>query len=253
LTSREEGSTVAPILLEKDFTMARTAVAGLLLLGLCISSTSAQEGVTLKKPEAKPKDPTSYAIGWNIGQDFLANGFQPADLASDDFLAGVQDAIARSNSRLNEEEMRAAFAALRERMNERIRMRAKTNSDEAAKFLEANKAKEGVISLPSGLQYKVLKAGKGAQPTLTSEVKVHYEGKLIDGTVFDSSIKRGEPTEFPVGGVIPGWTEALQRMKVGDKWQVFIPPNLAYGERGQGGDIGPNQLLIFEVELLDVK
>lgn len=233
--------------------MARTAVAGLLLLGLCISSTSAQEGVTLKKPETKPKDPTSYAIGWNIGQDFLANGFQPADLASDDFLAGVQDAIARSNSRLNEEEMRAAFAALRERMNERIRMRAKNNADEAAKFLEANKAKEGIISLPSGLQYKVLKAGKGAQPTLTSEVKVHYEGKLIDGTVFDSSIKRGEPTEFPVGGVIPGWTEALQRMKVGDKWQVFIPPNLAYGERGGGPDIGPNQLLIFEVELLDVK
>jgi FKBP-type peptidyl-prolyl cis-trans isomerase len=110
-----------------------------------------------------------------------------------------------------------------------------------------------VQTTKSGLQYLSLQAGKGKTPTLTSTVKVHYEGKLLSGKVFDSSIARGEPIEFPVNGVIPGWTEALQRMKVGDKWKLFIPPGLAYGERGAGADIGPNELLVFEVELLDVK
>jgi FKBP-type peptidyl-prolyl cis-trans isomerase len=129
----------------------------------------------------------------------------------------------------------------------------KDNMTKAAEFLETNKKAEGVIALESGLQYKVIKKGAGAQPKLTSEVKVHYEGKLLNGKVFDSSIARGEPISFPVSGVIKGWTEALQRMKVGDKWILYIPPGLAYGERGAGGDIGPNELLIFEVELLDVK
>ena len=121
------------------------------------------------------------------------------------------------------------------------------------KYLEDNKKVEGVVTLPSGLQYKVLKAGDGATPGAEDMVRTHYKGQLIDGTVFDSSYDRGEPAEFPVGGVIKGWTEALQKMKVGDKWQLVIPSELAYGEAGAGGVIPPNATLVFEIELLDVK
>jgi FKBP-type peptidyl-prolyl cis-trans isomerase FklB len=121
------------------------------------------------------------------------------------------------------------------------------------KFLEENKKAEGVTTLPSGLQYKVLKSGNGPTPAAEDTVRTHYKGTLIDGTVFDSSYDRGEPAEFPVGGVIKGWTEALQKMKVGDKWQLFIPSELAYGEAGAGGVIPPGATLIFEIELLDVK
>jgi FKBP-type peptidyl-prolyl cis-trans isomerase FklB len=120
------------------------------------------------------------------------------------------------------------------------------------KFLEENKKAEGVTTLPSGLQYKVLKSGTGATPTADDTVRTHYKGTLIDGTVFDSSYDRGEPAEFPVGGVIKGWTEALQKMKVGDKWQLVIPSELAYGESGAGGVIPPHATLVFEIELLDI-
>jgi FKBP-type peptidyl-prolyl cis-trans isomerase len=149
--------------------------------------------------------------------------------------------------------MSKAFEDINKLLSGRAEAANKDNMAKANEFLETNKKAEGVIALPSGLQYKVIKQGVGAQPKLTSEVKVHYEGKLLNGKVFDSSIARGEPISFPVSGVIKGWTEALQRMKVGDKWILYIPPGLAYGERGAGADIGPNELLIFEVELLDVK
>jgi FKBP-type peptidyl-prolyl cis-trans isomerase len=168
-------------------------------------------------------------------------------------IAGILDTLAGTEPRLNDEEMTKAFEEINKMLAGRAEAATKDNMAKANEFLEKNKKAEGVIALPSGLQYKVVKQGAGAQPKLTSEVKVHYEGKLLNGKVFDSSIARGEPISFPVSGVIKGWTEALQRMKVGDKWILFIPPGLAYGERGAGGDIGPNEMLIFEVELLDVK
>ncbi len=132
-------------------------------------------------------------------------------------------------------------------------MMAQDAAAKGEKYLKENATKEGVKTLPSGLQYKSLKAGSGKSPKATDTVSVHYRGTLLDGKEFDSSIKRGEPAEFPVNGVIKGWTEALQLMKEGDKWMLVIPANLAYGARGAGGDIGPNETLIFEVELLKVK
>jgi len=130
---------------------------------------------------------------------------------------------------------------------------ADSASEKGQQFLEENGKKEGVKTLPDGLQYKVLREGTGKKPGLSDTVSVHYEGKLVNGTVFDSSIKRGQPIEFPVGGVIKGWTEALQLMPEGSKWMLYIPSKLAYGERGAPGAIGPNETLIFEVELLKVK
>jgi FKBP-type peptidyl-prolyl cis-trans isomerase len=129
---------------------------------------------------------------------------------------------------------------------------SKTNREKGEKFLAENKGKEGVMSTASGLQYKVVRQGTGAKPTASNTVKVHYEGKLLDGKVFDSSYQRNEPIEFPLNGVIAGWTEGVQLMSVGSKYTFFIPSDLAYGEQGGGGDIGPNEVLVFDVELLDI-
>ncbi len=209
--------------------------------------------VNAQAPVAKPADAISYAVGLNIGSQLAAAGFTPEDLKSADFLAGITDALKRAPSQLSEDELRAAGEAMDKRMGERVEALAKDNLAKSLAFLEENKKKDGVQTLPSGLQIVELKKGNGAQPKQTSTVTVHYEGTLIDGTVFDSSVKRGEPATFPVNRVIAGWTEALQRMRVGDKWKLFIPPELAYGPQGSQGAIGPNQALIFEVELLDVK
>lgn len=198
------------------------------------------------------KDPKSYAIGFQIGKDISSSGLSAEDLELKELLEGFTDGLA-GKSKLNDQQMQQAMASLQEQMKAKMIQKSRKNLERANDFLKTNKDKEGVQTTKSGLQYQAIKSGSGKTPALTSTVKVHYEGKLLDGKVFDSSIARGEPIEFPVNGVIPGWTEALQRMKVGDKWKLFIPPGLAYGERGAGGDIGPNELLVFEVELLDVK
>lgn len=198
------------------------------------------------------KDPKSYAIGFQIGKDISASGLSAEDLELKELLEGFTDGLA-GKSKLNDQQMQQAMASLEEQMKAKMIQKSRKNLERANDFLKTNKDKEGVQTTKSGLQYQAIKSGSGKTPALTSTVKVHYEGKLLDGKIFDSSIARGEPIEFPVNGVIPGWTEALQRMKVGDKWKLFIPPGLAYGERGAGRDIGPNELLVFEVELLDVK
>lgn len=218
---------------------------------MAIAQAPAQTPASLSG--AKPSDGGSYIVGLQIGSSLRQGGFNAEDLKRDDFFLGVMDALKDVEPRLSQEEMTAAAKQLETKMISRMENAAKDNLTASQKFLEENKAKDGVQTLPSGLQYLEIKKGDGAQPKLTSQVKVHYEGKLINGQVFDSSIQRGEPASFGVNQVIPGWTEALQRMRVGDKWRIFIPSDLAYGSSGAGEMIGPNQALIFEVELLDVQ
>jgi FKBP-type peptidyl-prolyl cis-trans isomerase FklB len=196
----------------------------------------------------------SYGLGMNTGRSIKEEGI---DIDLEMFFQGVRDAAAGAKPKYSEQQIREALTAFQRDMRTRQETRQQTagekNKREGQAFLAANKAKEGVTTLPSGLQYLVIRSGDGTSPKATDTVKVHYEGTLLDGTVFDSSVKRNEPAVFPVRGVIPGWTEALQRMKVGDKWKLFIPAELAYGPRGAGRAIGPNSVLVFEVELLGIE
>ena len=209
----------------------------------------AQEKIELK--DAKQK--SSYAIGMDIGANFKR---QEIDVDSKALAAGIADALA-GKAQLSDAEQRQVLTELRTQLMGKAEARQKEagdkNQKDGEKFLAENKKKDGVKTTASGLQYKVLKSGSGKTPRATDTVKVHYQGTLIDGTVFDSSIERGEPATFPVNGVIPGWTEVLQLMKEGDKWQVVIPSQLAYGAQGAGPKIGPNSTLIFDVELLSVE
>ncbi len=222
---------------------------------LCSTITCfAQEIVPLNTQTAKKvTDPASYGIGFGIGNNMRQEGLSADFMTQADLIAGIMDALAGKEPAVAGPEIQAAMKALQQKLQAKAAATGKENLAKSNKFLDENKKKQGIQTTASGLQYEVIKSGSGASPKLENEVSVHYEGKLISGTVFDSSIKRGEPASFGVGQVIPGWTEALQRMKVGDKWRLFIPPNIAYGERGAGGDIGPNEALIFEVELLEVK
>lgn len=202
---------------------------------------------------ADKKQRISYCIGADIGNNFKRNDIEvdPKALA-----AGLADTIAGKTA-LTEDEIRETITSFRmemiAKMQEKQKALAEKNLKEGEEFLAANAKKPGVKVLPSGVQYQVIKSGKGKSPKLTDTVKTHYHGTLIDGTVFDSSVERNEPAVFPVNGVIPGWTEILQLMKEGDKWKVWIPSKLAYGERGAGQKIGPNSVLVFEIELLEVQ
>ena len=207
----------------------------------------AQKSTTLKTK----KDKTSYSLGVVIGKD-VARNINGADINKTLFVQGLKDAINNSKYALTENEMKTILESFQQEMIGKMQAKSEKNKKEGEAFLAANKQKEGVVTLPSGLQYKILKAGDGAKPTAAQTVKCNYRGTLLDGTEFDSSYKRGEPTEFPIGQVIKGWVEALQLMPVGSKWQLFIPSNLAYGENG-GGPGGPNATLIFEIELISIK
>lgn len=212
-----------------------------LLAVFCFSSLKAQDLKT-------KNDSLSYAIGVLIGQNLKKQGFTKIDPAV--FTKAIQDVTAGGTTKIDAtsaNKMVNDFTAL-EKANAN-----KKNIEEGATFLEKNGKRPGVVTLPSGLQYEVLTEGTGPIPTASQKVKVHYTGTLINGTVFDSSVERGEPIVFPVTGVIKGWVEALQLMKVGSKWKLFIPQNLAYGERGAGAQIGPYATLIFEVELLGIE
>ena len=204
------------------------------------------------------KEKFSYALGMDIGTQVGGNlKKQSVEVDWNLTAEGLKDAMSGGKTRLTQEEAKAVLdevqADVRKQQQEKMQQAAATNKAEGEKFLAANKAKEGVITLPSGLQYKILKAGDGPKPTANDQVVCNYRGTLINGTEFDSSYKRGQPATFGVGQVIKGWTEALQLMPVGSKWQLFIPSSLAYGERGAGAEIGPNATLIFEVELLSIK
>jgi len=213
-------------------------------------AAKASTPLTLKTP----KDKASYAIGMNFGSSLRKQSvdIDPAILAR-----GLRDAFSTGKTLLTEDEMRAVLTQLqtdlRKQQQEKMQAAGAKNKTEGQAFLAANKTKEGVVVLPSGLQYKILQEGTGPKPAATDTVVCNYRGTLLDNTEFDSSYKRGQPATFPVTGVIKGWTEALQLMPVGSKWQLFIPSELAYSERGAGPQIGPNATLIFEVELLSIQ
>ena len=201
-----------------------------------------------------PKNRISYTIGVNIGQDFKT---QKMDVDPDVLLMGLKDTLSGKELQLTEEEMVQEIQNFQQEMQTKMvaEMEAQATTNKAAgeAFLAENVNQEGVVVTESGLQYKILEPGEGDSPGPADVATVHYRGTLIDGTQFDSSYDRGQPATFPVGGVIAGWTEALQLMKPGAKWQLFIPAELAYGERGAGQDIGPNSTLLFDVELISVE
>ena len=194
-------------------------------------------------------DKVSYSIGMNIGFNLSK---QKVDVNPDQLGAGIKDTIA-GKPQLTQDKVKDVMQQFEQYTEQEQKEAGEKNKTEGAEFLEDNKKKEGVETTASGLQYKIIKEGNGAQPKATDTVTVNYRGTLIDGTEFDSSYKRGQPATFPVNGVIKGWTEGLQLMKVGSKYQFFVPSNLAYGERAVGPDIGANATLIFEVDLLDAK
>jgi FKBP-type peptidyl-prolyl cis-trans isomerase FklB len=223
-------------------------------------TTTKTTGSTAKKTTAAAPvvlktdmDKQSYAMGMNVGTGLRRSGItlDPALVAR-----GLKDAQAGGKTAMTEDEARAALTTLRTQVNQKMEAKSKeegaANRKEGEEFLAANKSKSGVVALPSGLQYKILTEGTGPKPTPSDTVSCNYRGTLISGKEFDSSYKRGQPATFQVSGVIKGWTEALQLMPVGSKWQLFIPPDLAYGDRGAGADIGPGETLIFEVELLSI-
>ncbi|SHN14143.1 FKBP-type peptidyl-prolyl cis-trans isomerase FklB [Pseudomonas asturiensis] len=191
----------------------------------------------------------SYGIGRQLGDQLRKN--PPPGVNLEAILTGLTDAFNAQPSRVDEEAMSASFKAIRQIMLAEEAVKAEKAAAAGVAYLAENAKREGVTTLASGLQFEVLTAGTGPKPTREDQVRTHYHGTLIDGTVFDSSYNRGEPAEFPVGGVIAGWTEALQLMNTGSKWRLYVPSELAYGAQGVG-DIAPNSVLVFDVELLDV-
>lgn len=268
----------------KPFTTAVTTLAaGIMLLGIVqaqqtpaantqpaapakTTKAAAPKTPAAKAPAAKTpaaaltttKDKFSYALGMQVGTGLGGNlRKQSVEFDPNLLVQGLKDALTGSKTRLTIEEAQAVLqqvqADVHKKQLEEAQKAGAANKKEGDAFLAANKSKEGVVTLPSGLQYKILTAGTGAKPTATDSVVCNYRGTLINGTEFDSSYKRNQPATFPVNGVIKGWTEALQLMPVGSKWQLFVPSDLAYGERGAGAEIGPDATLIFEVELLSIK
>jgi len=220
-------------------------------------------GTAAKKPGSAaplalktPKDKASYAIGVNIGKGLHRDS---VDVDPAILMRGLRDALSGGKTQMTDDEVKAAMVALqadlRKKTEAKMAIEGEANKNAGDAFLAANKAKEGVTALPDGLQYKILQTGTGPKPTAADTVVCNYKGTLLDGTEFDSSYKRGQPATFPVGQVIKGWTEVLQLMPVGSKWEVFIPSDLAYGPQGprQGGPIGPNATLVFEIELMSIQ
>lgn len=213
-------------------------------------TTGAKAPLTLKTD----KDKESYAIGMNVAKSLKKDSI---DIDTAILLRGLKDTLGGGKTLLTDDEAKAAMTTLQTEVRKRQEARAlalgEANKHEGEAFLAANKSQEGVVTLPDGLQYKILKEGDGPKPTASDSVVCNYRGTLLNNKEFDSSYKRGQPATFPVSGVIKGWTEVLQLMPVGSKWQVFVPSDLAYGARGAGGDIGPNSTLVFEIELLSIK
>ena len=229
--------------------MKKTVLSAVVISGLLVACGGEKNaGPSLDSEIAK----VSYGIGANIGSRFGDD--LPLDV--DAFSAGVRDALAGGELKMSDEEIMTTLQNFQQKQmaarQEQAQAESEVNKKAAEEFLAKNAKEEGVITTESGLQYKIIEKGEGESPSAEDKVEVHYEGTLLDGTVFDSSYKRNETVTFPVNGVIPGWTEALQLMKVGAKWTLYIPPELAYGAGGAGQMIGPNSALVFDVELVDI-
>ena len=234
--------------------MIRSAIIAMACIGLFSVQACSQSSDKGAPMELKTqKDKASYSIGVSIGKNLKD---QKVEITTDILVKGLLDAYTGAKTQLTEKEMGDVLTQFQQEIMAKAQEEAAKKGDEnktkGEKFLADNKNKPGVKSTPSGLQYSVITEGTGPKPTASSTVKVHYTGKLIDGTTFDSSVDRGEPVEFPLNGVIKGWTEGVQLMSKGSKYKFYIPAELAYGERGAGNAIGPNETLVFEVELLDI-
>ena len=216
------------------------------VIGLAVFSSMALAESKLKTQA----DKLSYTLGVQVAEQYKSNGIE---INTKIFSEAVEEVLKGKTPRLSRDEMIQSIQMLQKEQVNRMKSVGEGNLKKGQKFLASNKSKKGVIGLPSGVQYKIEKKGSGKRPTLDNSVIAHYRGTLIDGTEFDSSYTRGQPATFPVSGVIKGWQEVLQLMQIGAKWKVFIPPALAYGERGAGPSIGPNETLIFDIELIDIK
>jgi len=228
-------------------------VLGVFASGLALAENEPAQPEKAKSTEGKPLKSVfergSYAFGFNMGRNLASQGIE---IDAKIFARGMADALAKQKGLLDDDELETAMQEFQMELRKKVAERQKEMAEKGVAFLEANKKKKGVVTLKSGLQYEVIKEGTGATPKETDTVTTHYHGTLVDGTVFDSSVDRNEPASFPVNMVIAGWTEALQLMKVGSKWRLFIPSKLAYGEDGRPPKIAPNSVLIFEVELIKI-
>lgn len=223
--------------------MIRSIVKGTFLV-ICLVS------IQVSAAEIKTeKEKLSYALGAYFSQGVTR---QDIDIDVPAFMQAVEDILNQSELKLSQEEMQQVLTAYQQKLTTERAAKADSNKTAGEKFLAENKKKDGVVTLPSGLQYKVLEKGDGPKPTVDDNVKVHYRGTHIDGTVFDSSYERGEPVSLGLSQVIKGWQEAVPLMSVGSKYQIYVPADLAYGDRGAGGSIGPNETLIFDIELLGI-
>jgi FKBP-type peptidyl-prolyl cis-trans isomerase FklB len=238
--------------------LLRTNLSLLFILLLSVANCHAQETVggvpaPIVPAGAAIKDTSSYAIGFNIGGGLAQDGFSDKDIEGKDFMIGLLDALAKKEPKLTQAQFQDGLKSLQQRLEKKMIEVAKLNLEKANAFLEANKKKEGVQVTKTGLQYQVLKSGTGKSPTFTDTVVCHFEGKLIDGRLFESSIKKNQPAILPIAKLPLGWSEGLQRMKVGDKWTLVMPPNLAFGEQGSPPIVGPNEAIILELELLEIQ
>jgi len=224
--------------------MKQTLIGALVLGAFSLNALAADPALDTQEKKF------GYAVGVQMGMSLKRDG---VDLDLDSLLLGMRDAMEGKNPRMTPEEAREVMMKAREVEEQKRGSAGAKNKEAGEKFLADNARKDGVKTTASGLQYKVIKAGTGPQPALEDSVTVHYTGRLIDGTVFDSSRERGDAATFPVRGVIAGWIEALQLMKQGDHWEIYVPSDLAYGPRGAGTTIGPNSTLVFDIELLEVK
>jgi FKBP-type peptidyl-prolyl cis-trans isomerase FklB len=247
-------SILAAALLSAGVAFAQSGAGGAAAGGAAAQGQQQQQ--TPPAPlTAADKPNLSYAIGYQIGNDFQE---RKLDVDINQVIKAMQDGFAKRPATLTEEQMRDLLGRMQYQLYSKAKGEfdklATENKSKSAKFLADNKTKKGIVSLPSGVQYRIIEDGTGTKhPTLQSEVTVHFRGSLANGLEFDSSFARGEPVKFKVGDVIKGWQEVLPLMRVGDHWQVFLPPELAYGERGQPPRIGPNEALVFELKLIDVK